>query len=48
MKKSRVFVYLIVVISAFMINFYYRPVNNKVITDSNEVELKKKMLEQLL
>lgn len=33
MKKSRVFVYLVIVISAFMINFYYRPVNNKNITD---------------
>lgn len=33
MKKSRVFVYLVIVLSAFMINFYYRPVNNKNITD---------------
>ena len=27
MKKGRVFVYLLIVISAFMINFYYRPID---------------------
>lgn len=27
MKKSRVFVYFLIVISAFMINFYYRPID---------------------
>lgn len=34
MKKNRVILYLLIVISAFMFNFYYRPVNNKAITSN--------------
>lgn len=32
MKKGRVFAYLFIVIGAFMFNFYYRPVDNGLIT----------------